>query len=88
MWVSSIGLQTVHQVAQHVVELFAEEGASPVGAITSGGFGPSLGAPVAMGYVGTEFAAPGTRLLALLRGKPAPVTVARMPFVKPTYKRA
>ena len=70
------------------VELFAEEGASPVGAITSGGFGPSLGAPVAMGYVGTEFAAPGTRLLALLRGKPAPVTVARMPFVKPTYKRA
>ncbi len=70
------------------VEIFAEEGGAVIGAVTSGGFGPSLGAPVAMGYVGTEFAAPGTRLYASLRGKFAPVVVARPPFVKPTYKRA
>ncbi|MER2508699.1 MAG: glycine cleavage system aminomethyltransferase GcvT [Amaricoccus sp.] len=69
------------------VEIFAEEGGASIGAITSGGFGPSLGAPVAMGYVGTEFAAPGTRLLASLRGKFVPVIVAKPPFVKPTYKR-
>jgi len=68
-------------------ELFAEEGGVAVGAITSGGFGPSLGAPVAMGYVPAAQAAPGTRLLASLRGKMLPVTVAKMPFVKPGYKR-
>lgn len=75
------------------VELFAtEEGASGTGAavgrITSGGFGPSLGAPVAMGYVPIELAAPGTRIFALLRGKMAPVTVTKLPFVKSGYKRA
>jgi aminomethyltransferase len=55
--------------------------------ITSGGFGPTVGAPVAMGYVPAAQAAPGTRLLASLRGKMLPVTVAKMPFVKPGYKR-
>ena len=68
-------------------ELFAEEDGEPVGRITSGGFGPSLGAPVAMGYVPAAQAAPGTRLLASLRGKMLPVTVAKMPFVKAGYKR-
>jgi aminomethyltransferase len=68
-------------------ELFGEEGGGALGAITSGGFGPSLGAPVAMGYVPVAKAAPGTRLAASLRGKMLPVTVAKMPFVKPGYKR-
>ncbi len=57
-------------------------------AITSGGFGPSLDAPVAMGYVPIGQAAPGTRLLGRLRGKMLPVTVAKMPFIEPGYKRA
>lgn len=69
------------------VELYAEDGEAPIGAITSGGFGPSVNAPVAMGYVPIEFAAPGTRLLAMLRGKKLPVTVARLPLIKPGYKR-
>ena len=69
-------------------EVFVAEDGEPVGRITSGGFGPSLGAPVAMGYVPAAQAAPGTRLLASLRGKMLPVTVAKMPFVKPGYKRA
>lgn len=69
------------------VTLHAAEGGDAIGAITSGGFGPSVGAPVAMGYVPIELAAPGTRLLAMLRGKMLPVTVARLPFVKPGYKR-
>jgi aminomethyltransferase len=68
-------------------ELFAEEGAAAVGTITSGGFGPSLDAPVALGYVPIEAAAPGTRLLGRLRGKMLPVTVARTPFIEPGYKR-
>ena len=64
-------------------ELFAEEDGAAVGTITSGGFGPSLDAPVAMGYVPIAQAAPGTRLLGRLRGKMLPVTVAKMPFIAP-----
>jgi aminomethyltransferase len=59
-----------------------------VGRITSGGFGPSLNAPVAMGYVESEFAANGTKLDLLVRGKAFPAEVAPMPFVPNRYKRA
>ena len=69
-------------------ELFASEDGTPVGRITSGGFGPSLGAPVAMGYVPIDLAAPDTRLFGSVRGKMLPVTVARMPFIETGYKRA
>ena len=65
--------------------LFA--GTDPVGTITSGGYGPSVAAPVAMGYVATAQAKPGTLLMADLRGKMLPVTVAPMPFHPTTYKR-
>lgn len=61
------------------VTLHAEPDGPAVGAITSGGFGPSLNAPVAMGYVEIAQAAPGTPLLGLLRGKMQPVMVARTP---------
>jgi aminomethyltransferase len=69
--------------------LFArEEGSEPVGTVTSGAFGPSLGGPMAMGYVPAALAATGTRLFAEVRGKKLPVTVSAMPFVTPNYKRA
>jgi aminomethyltransferase len=68
-------------------KIFAEEGGAPVGRITSGGFGPSLDAPVAMGYVPIAHAAPETRLLGQLRGRLLPVTVTKIPFVKTGYKR-
>jgi aminomethyltransferase len=68
-------------------ELFAGADGPAVGRITSGGFGPSLNAPIAMGYVPVEMAEPGTQLLAELRGKRMPVTVATLPFVTPGYKR-
>lgn len=58
-----------------------------VGVVTSGGFGPSLDAPVAMGYVSAEYAALGTSLNAMVRGKPRPVTVEKMPFVPHRYYR-
>ncbi len=69
-------------------ELFAREDGEPVGRITSGGFGPSLGAPVAMGYVPIDLAAPGTRLFGRVRGAMLPATVTRMPFIETRYKRA
>jgi aminomethyltransferase len=68
--------------------LYAEMDASaPAGSVTSGGFGPSLDAPVAMGYLPAALAAPGTRVFAELRGKRLPVAVATLPFIMPKYKR-
>ncbi|OYW60276.1 MAG: glycine cleavage system protein T, partial [Rhodobacterales bacterium 12-65-15] len=68
------------------VALFAPDG-TPVGQVTSGGFAPSLQAPVAMGYVATHLAAIGTMLEGEVRGKRLPVTVAALPFHPTTYKR-
>lgn len=59
----------------------------PVGAITSGGFGPTVGGPVAMGYVAAAHAAPDTPVELIIRGKPQPARVAATPFVTQNYKR-
>jgi aminomethyltransferase len=68
--------------------LFADETSStPIGAVTSGGFGPSLNAPLAMGYLPTAQASPGALVFAELRGQRLPLRVAPMPFVPNTYKR-
>ncbi|WP_198294159.1 glycine cleavage system aminomethyltransferase GcvT [Ensifer sp. BR816] len=68
--------------------LFADAGGTlPVGSVTSGGFGPSVDCPVAMGYVDAARAENGTPLFAEVRGKYLPVTVSALPFVKQTYKR-
>ena len=66
--------------------LFAPD-ATPLGAVTSGGFGPSIEAPVAMGYVATAFATPGAALMGEVRGKHLAVTVSDLPFHPTTYKR-
>jgi aminomethyltransferase len=58
-----------------------------VGVVTSGGFGPTVNAPVAMGYVETAFAAPGTNVAVDVRGKALQATVAAMPFVPHRYYR-
>jgi aminomethyltransferase len=68
--------------------IYGDEAAeSPIGTVTSGGFGVSLGAPIAMGYVPTAQAAPATRLFAEVRGKRLPLRVCELPFVAPRYKR-
>jgi aminomethyltransferase len=67
-------------------EIYAAGGAS-IGIVTSGGFGPTLGAPVAMGYVSSSAAAPGTKLEAVVRGERVPLEVAKMPAVPHRYLR-
>ncbi|MBB4187413.1 aminomethyltransferase [Sinorhizobium terangae] len=68
--------------------VFADaEGKIAVGAVTSGGFGPSVDGPVAVGYVDAAQAGNGTKLYAEVRGKYLPLTVTALPFVKQTYKR-
>ncbi len=66
--------------------LFDPDG-TPLGEVTSGGFGPSVGAPIAMGYVAASHATPGTALEGEVRGKRLPVTVVPLPFHPTTYKR-
>ena len=58
-----------------------------IGEVTSGLLGPSADKPVAMGYVQPEFAAVGSRIQALVRGKAVPMEVAPMPFVPNRYYR-
>ena len=68
--------------------LFADATSSqPIGSVTSGGFGPSLNAPVAMGYLPASHAALETTVFADVRGQRLPLRVAAMPFVPNTYKR-
>ena len=59
-----------------------------VGAVTSGGFGPTVGGPVSLGYVAAEHAASGNLVSLKVRGKDLPATIVDSPFVPHRYKRA
>lgn len=67
-------------------ELFNAEG-DKIGVVTSGTFGPSVEAPVAMGYLDKSASAIDTEVFAEVRGKRLPMTVSKMPFVAPGYVR-
>lgn len=73
------------QPVREGAEIYHEE--QHVGVITSGGFAPSLGAPIAMGYVASSFAALGTKLEAEVRGRRITMTVTAMPFIPHNYVR-
>ncbi|MBK5935100.1 aminomethyltransferase [Rhodovulum imhoffii] len=65
----------------------AEIGGAPIGEVTSGAFGPTVEAPVSMGYVPAALAAEGTVLFGDVRGRRLPAKVVRLPFKTATYKR-
>ncbi len=58
-----------------------------IGVVTSGGFGPSMNGPLAMGYVDAAFAEIGMSVMLVVRGKPLPGQIVRMPFVPNGYRR-
>lgn len=60
---------------------------TPIGTVCSGGFGPTLGAPLAMGYVDAAFTSLDSEVWAIVRGKRVPLKVAKMPFVPQRYYR-
>lgn len=64
-----------------------EQSEKQIGMITSGGFGPTVQAPVAIGYVPTHFAKTGTTVFAEVRGKRLPAKVADLPFTPANFKR-
>jgi aminomethyltransferase len=65
-----------------------ENDAEPAGNVTSGGFGPSVQAPVAMGYLPAHLAQPGQRVYAEVRGQRLALAVAPLPFVPARFKRS
>jgi aminomethyltransferase len=73
--------------AREHTAILTEDGQDLVGEITSGGFGPSLNAPMAMGYVRRDLSADGTKLSLMVRGKSLPATVVPLPFVPHRYVR-
>lgn len=64
-----------------------DAGGAKIGTVTSGGFGPSINAPISMGYVASAFAASGTQVGLVVRGKTMPARVAPMPFAPHRYFR-
>jgi len=59
-----------------------------IGVVTSGGYSPTLGLPIAMGYVQREYSVPGSGLNAIIRGKPRGIVVTEMPLVQTRYYRS
>jgi len=82
-----VGLRALERVPVREHTALRLPGGAAVGEVTSGLLGPSADAPIAMAYVDAAHSAPGTRLDALVRGKPVPMQVCPMPFVPHSYHR-
>jgi len=82
-----VGIQAEGRMPVREGAILMDEDDNEIGIVTSGGFGPTIDGPVAMGYVKTAYAAIDTALFAVVRGKDIPVKVARLPFVKQNYYR-
>jgi len=73
--------------AREHTAILTPDGSEMIGEITSGGFGPTLNAPMAMGYVRRDLSEDGSKLSLIVRGKPLPATVVPLPFVPHRYVR-
>ena len=82
-----VGLIALERVPVREHVMLHNDAGQPIGEVTSGLLGPSINQPVAMAYVQAEYAAAGTRLNAMVRGKPVPMQVSAMPFVPTRYFR-
>jgi aminomethyltransferase len=83
-----VGLEVIDRVPVREGAALRLPGGEVVGRVTSGGFGPTVGRPIAMGYVAAAHASPGTILEAEVRSRPVSVRVTRLPFVPHRYVRA
>ena len=79
-WVDFYGDLTMHAC-------IVDDAGKRLGKVTSGGFGPSVGGPIAMGYVDSAHAMEGAALQLLVRAAPRPAHVARLPFFPTRYYR-
>ena len=83
-----VGLRALERIPVREHSVLQATDGQALGEVTSGLLSPSLDVPIALGYVPPEFSAPGTRLQALVRGKPVPMEVVALPFVPHRYVRA
>ncbi len=82
-----VGLKPDGKLPVRAGAALTDDAGKVVGRVTSGGFGPSAGHPVAMGYVSTSLAAPGSRVFADVRGTRIPVDVHSLPFTPHRYRK-
>ncbi len=82
-----VGLQVEGKRPVREGQLVLNAEGEEIGSVTSACYGATLGAPIAMAYVNSEYREPGTALSVDVRGKPQPVTVTRTPFVPQRYYR-
>lgn len=82
-----VGIQPLGKVPVREGSELLDSAGNPAGRVTSGGFGPTVGAPVAMGYVDIAHSKLDTELHAIVRGKPHPVRVVKTSFVEQHYYR-
>lgn len=83
-----VGIAGMKAPARSHTEVFTADGSKKIGEITSGGFGPTYGKALAMGYVETEHSAEGTKVAVSVRGKMLPAEISKMPFVATSYYKA
>jgi aminomethyltransferase len=82
-----VGLRPLGRApAREGAEIQTPDGVA-IGVVTSGGFGPTVNGPVAMGYVAAAHARPGAPVRLIVRGKPLEAEIAPLPFVPHRYKR-
>jgi len=82
-----VGIRLDGRAPARAGTLIVADDGTGAGTVTSGGFSPSLNAPIAMGYVRRDLAEDGTALHLTVRGKPLPARVAPLPFVPHRYAR-
>ena len=82
-----VGLVALERIPVREHSALQSTDGAPIGEVSSGLLGPTINQPVAMGYVQPEFAAMGTRIHAMVRGKAVPMQVSAMPFVPTRYHR-
>lgn len=75
-----------HALAREGTQIMDSQG-NGIGKVTSGGFGPTVGGPVSMGYIARDFAKAGTQLLLEVRGKALPAAITALPFTPQNYYR-
>lgn len=80
-----VGIQPLGRAPARAHTEIQDGDGNTIGEITSGGFGPSVNGPIAMGYVAAPFAKVGTALTLIVRGAPMPAEVAKLPFAPHRY---
>lgn len=83
-----VGIKPLDKAPARAHTVITAPDGTPIGEVTSGGFGPSVGGPVAMGYVATEFSKPGSTVMLMVRGTPREARVVEMPFAPHRYFKA